>query len=919
MAKDPCTVSRPLPGEVDDLVARRQAAWPGSQPEPAAVEQTLVGLALSAGGVRSASFCLGLLQALYRHDLLRSFDYLSAVSGGGFIGGWLCALFHRGRDAVAEALGQAGSARQTPRVRQLVRGGDYLEHPLRFAQHYLLGLLLNNLALVSGLVLGCAALSWAWRLLDIPPVTGWLLAVSGGWIAEWNRPFLPALALATLWLGTCAVAATVCCVQGRRLPPDWLAGAARTLLALSLVAVLIGLAVWLSTPAIRLGTPADAAVDGRSLSSFTLSRPQQVLWTSLTAFVAASLLPLLRPRDLVEGWLQPTRWYQPYLFFLSSTALLVGVPFLLIFYLAGHDLCGLYQQRRPHLSDSEVHFHTWVDFWRKVESEGVADTSRDKLPVRKDHPAAQWSPQGIPARFTATPSGHIWRVMSKEIVEARQTPTWPACSEAPVPWRRSDRRLKQQLVAIFNEKVIDDPRFNRHAFQPAGRKDWLKRQAAPHPRKDRLLLLASRAEQLSLGPDESQELNRLIVEVCYPEFIWEMQVVRQFVYVPIEPGSRLTWLARSARQGMSRTRLIEADQAARLLVMIVAGVLFLLSAVLVNLNATSLHGFYRDQLREVFLPAELGQRQPLAQLQTTSNGGPYPLFCCTLNRLASLPRMLGQRHHSYDPTAGFLLSPRNCGSGGPAGHEPTARYLRGQLPLDDALAISAAAFTPAAPRAPLLVFLMTALNLRLGQWLPMPNRPPWLPWPSVLGLFLGQFYRPGAQRYALITDGGHHDPLGLWPLLQRRCQVIVVSDATGDPDYQFRDLTRAIRRARVEEGIRIVAPGAQAEDGPLPLAAVRPAGADRLADGHYFLASVLYPEGGEGVLVVLKPTFTGDEPSDLTEHRSADTDFPHDPTENQLFSEEQFDSYRQLGEHTGDAVAAELQRQVRALGPPAGG
>src|SRR5215467_9815617 len=46
----------------------------------------LTGLALSGGGIRSAVFCLGVLQALAKHDLLKRFDYLSTVSGGGYIG-----------------------------------------------------------------------------------------------------------------------------------------------------------------------------------------------------------------------------------------------------------------------------------------------------------------------------------------------------------------------------------------------------------------------------------------------------------------------------------------------------------------------------------------------------------------------------------------------------------------------------------------------------------------------------------------------------------------------------------------------------------------------------------------------------------------------------------------------------------------
>lgn len=48
-----------------------------------------VGLALSGGGVRSATFNLGLLQAMERAGVLRYVDYMSTVSGGGYIGSCL--------------------------------------------------------------------------------------------------------------------------------------------------------------------------------------------------------------------------------------------------------------------------------------------------------------------------------------------------------------------------------------------------------------------------------------------------------------------------------------------------------------------------------------------------------------------------------------------------------------------------------------------------------------------------------------------------------------------------------------------------------------------------------------------------------------------------------------------------------------
>src|SRR5205823_2656534 len=49
----------------------------------------LAGLAFSGGGIRSATFNLGFLQGLAGLRLLGLFDYLSTVSGGGYVGAWL--------------------------------------------------------------------------------------------------------------------------------------------------------------------------------------------------------------------------------------------------------------------------------------------------------------------------------------------------------------------------------------------------------------------------------------------------------------------------------------------------------------------------------------------------------------------------------------------------------------------------------------------------------------------------------------------------------------------------------------------------------------------------------------------------------------------------------------------------------------
>ncbi len=60
----------------------------------------LVALCFSGGGIRSATFNLGVLQGLARRNLLPKIDYLSTVSGGGYIGSWLSSWIRRHVDGM---------------------------------------------------------------------------------------------------------------------------------------------------------------------------------------------------------------------------------------------------------------------------------------------------------------------------------------------------------------------------------------------------------------------------------------------------------------------------------------------------------------------------------------------------------------------------------------------------------------------------------------------------------------------------------------------------------------------------------------------------------------------------------------------------------------------------------------------------
>jgi hypothetical protein len=84
-------------------------------------------LCFSGGGIRSATFSLGVLHALAKYSfagepngarprLLAEFDYLSTVSGGGYIGSWLSSWIARERstESVVRQLAQTPTGKLDP-------------------------------------------------------------------------------------------------------------------------------------------------------------------------------------------------------------------------------------------------------------------------------------------------------------------------------------------------------------------------------------------------------------------------------------------------------------------------------------------------------------------------------------------------------------------------------------------------------------------------------------------------------------------------------------------------------------------------------------------------------------------------------------------------------------------------------------
>jgi hypothetical protein len=254
----------------------------------------------------------------------------------------------------------------------------------------------------------------------------------------------------------------------------------------------------------------------------------------------------------------------------------------------------------------------------------------------------------------------------------------------------------------------------------------------------------------------------------------------------------------------------------------------------------------------------------------------------------------------------FTFTPYHSGSMY-LGYRPSQEYGGTEgISVGTAVTISGAAASPnmGYHSSPALAFLLTLFNIRLGWWLGNPgpvgqkvyNR-------SHPGSNLAPMFAEATGQtndsydWVYLSDGGHFENLGLYEMVLRRCHYIVLSDAGADPDFTFDDLGNAIRKIRTDLGVPI----------DIEHMFMFPRSADgQENEGRYVAtATIRYTAvDGEnaknGKLIYIKPgVYYKDRyfPRDVYNYAQACTDFPHEGTADQFFSESQFESYRALGRH----------------------
>jgi Patatin-like phospholipase len=126
------------------------------------VAHRFTGIALSGGGVRAAVFSLGVLQGLQCKRVVNCADYLSTVSGGGYIGTALT-LAMSTNGGVFPFARDAEDPGETPEVRHLRDNSRYLlqngvSSAISALVIYLRGIAMNIIVVLPFLLLGSAAL-----------------------------------------------------------------------------------------------------------------------------------------------------------------------------------------------------------------------------------------------------------------------------------------------------------------------------------------------------------------------------------------------------------------------------------------------------------------------------------------------------------------------------------------------------------------------------------------------------------------------------------------------------------------------------------------------------------------------------------------------------------------------------------------
>jgi hypothetical protein len=955
---------------LEQELSRRQSDHPaakswyvstGEDVYNAAAREKLSGLCFSGGGIRSATFCLGVLQALANNDQLKKFDYLSTVSGGGYIHQWLASwiLNEPGRfSAVQQKLipipGTRSAARAPEQIAWLRRYSNYLtpQRGLLSADTWTMiatwfrNTFLNQIILFSFFAV-CILLV---RALASPFTRLGLQAVAHGSVGTLSSNPIVARILATIILVISALSISFACYL--------LWGALRSV----------------NSKASNGRPPSNALDDAGVLTCILGPGFVYSLLVTLEGVSRMNLGPMVHWRIFLIC------------FFLYIVGLLIAITFGVQSPQAFTDL-----DMRPKT--------TWYSIAMILSA--VLCSAIALLPAIyiSDAPGAEsfstHSIRGIAEKAASnilkalTPNSPKVQVQGKITLDGEPLVQLDlAGSKDKILNQWNTDRLADRLVAVFGPIVIFGLPFLAirlqlgilGRFYSESRREWLARFGA----WGALISIGwmSFVSIALIGPKifgwffdastvkKSSSLLSLIaihIITLYaggsgksdgkpkPGTLWgyaPMDLIGM-IGAPICVISILIVVS-----GIVGSVLDEHGVPYQLMVFIIVSVVFLIFGSRVDVNEFSMHGFYRNRLARCYLggtnPArtpdpfthfdehDTGTRTSIAvsDLLPARYGaplnsdplpydGPFPIFCCTIN--LTFGEDLGWQERKG---ASFAFTPLYSGYhvGWTAETRPHPNtsfngYVRTDqyayrtkgIPLSTAAAISGAALSPNQGYSsnPAVAFLMTLFNVRLGWWLANPRKPKI--WPSSqnsptprVGLFylLRELFGSSTDtsNYVCLCDGGRFENMGLYELVRRRCSHIVVCDAEQDDPMVFQGIGGAIAKCRTDFGVKI----------DLDLKPLIPDRMSEISAIQFQTGTIEYPAPPgsaptemdrkiyKGTIVYLKSTMGADMPGDILHYKRAFSSFPQDSTLNQWFTESQFESYRLLGQLIADKAKASI-------------
>lgn len=707
-------------------------------------QSRLLGLAFSGGGIRSATFNLGVLQALARLGLLRRVDYLSTVSGGGYIGGWLHAWVNRedkGILDVEQALKvKAGAAAHEPRqVSWLRQYSNYLTprvgllsaDTMAGVATWLRNVLLNQTILGT---LGLAVLCLPWGLFMLPHLPGWQAGVVPVAIVAGTAALLLAVLLGIM--ETLAIQRDAAHSLGqssrRGMAVAVIAGAA-------LAALLLGVAapyalpeqptalarmklVVLGPPTVLLGLLLLATV-AIGVAGRRLREASREWWSRAGGILVSMLL----------GWLA-----------LAGVSLLGGYGVLYagawisamggIAWLAT-TVAGVILGRSPATGNGKGGWKNllagvapWVFVvgllvvLALILHTAIVNVG-GKAPVPVCQPTTETAVEHLRADYRisvqiaeGTATGEVLRVKATPGCDvgryAREADRALASPVSIIAWQMPAWLLFGAIFIVLVAMAFGLSRYvdiNVFAFHMFYRN-----------RLERCYLGASNPARhpnpfTGLDPLDSPRLADLKrngkVQRPYPLINTALNIAR---------SANLAWQERKA-----------------------ASFLFTPAFCGYQLPGNDDTGVAAYQKTDDYLVDQMGKRQGWLALGTP----------VTISGAAA------------SPNAGYHTNPATA-------------------------------------------FLMTVFNVRLGWWIQNTSEHErWTrPGPKLSIRYLLKELLASTtdtDNFVYVSDGGHFENLGIYELVRRRCRYIIASDAGCDPDYGFEDLGNAIRKCRIDLGIDI--------------------------------------------------------------------------------------------------------------------